>query len=588
MDSNNLSPQGVWSVLKQRFWAFVLPVAGLMVVAAVVIFLLPPVYRSTATILIENQDIPRDLVRSTVNTFANERLEIITRRVTTTAKLVALVNRRKLYAHLRGKETLAVLARRVRQNFNLQVIEANVIDGRSGQAKKATIAFNLSFEHSNPVTAQAVVNDFSSLYISENLRTRREKSEETAKFLRQEVEKSANQISALEANLARFKQTNAGLLPEQMELVANQLGRIEGELVAITSRIRMLGGRSNALKAELREMERNRSQAGGSDRAYVSLTGRLGAARGKLARLRGRYGDRHPDVVRLRRQIAALASQVQRAARRQARTEKETQELQKTKRLLAAAMGKYKTGHPELTRLKERVAKLERSVRRAPVTGNGARGANDANLAIIKLKAELSATETELKTLASQSKFQRQRIKNLERRVSQAPQIEREYLLLKRGMANAIENYRELTKKLREARLGEVLELSRKAERFLLIEPANLAEKPVRPNRPAYLGVAFVIALAFGGGLVFLLESLDQTVRGPRQLAAIMGSAPLVVIPALVSPAAQTRRRKKQLAFSGSVFAVLVLGLVGGYLSSSNPIGSLRSIIAKIERSVGG
>ena len=586
VQSESLNPREILAILKRRFWAFFVPFVGLVAIAVPVVFLLPPVYRSTATILIEDQDIPRDLVRSTVNTFANERIEVITRRVTTTRNLVSLIKRRNLYTDLRGSETLAALAKRVRKSFSLKILEANVFDGRSGRTSRATIAFNLSFEHRNPNTAQAVVSDFVSLYISANLKTRREKAEETKRFLEQEVEKAANQISAIETNLARFKQANAGSLPGQTEMIGAQLGRAEGRILAISSRIRILQGRRIFLKSELARLAPSSRPAG---TRYSNLRARLGNLRAELGRLRTRYGRQHPDVVRIVRQIRELAKEVAWASRRQAKLERSARKLGKVKLDLVKAKGELKADHPKVIQLRKRVEKLDKILRAGGYyRKNVSPRRNPADLTTIKLRAELVATDTEIAALSNQAKIFRQRIVVLERRISGAPQIEREYLLLRRNMTNAVTAYRELSAKLREARLGEVLELSRKAERFSLIEPATRPTEPVSPNRPAYLLVSIVFAASLGGMVVFLLETLDQSIRSLKQLARIIGSLPLVVIPNIVSPFQRRRQRRKRLIYTGSSIALLLLFGVAGYLGVAGTNGPLRNILATIERQVGG
>ena len=48
----------------------------------------PPVYRSTATILIKEQEIPQEFVRSTVTSFADERIQVISQQVMTRSTLL--------------------------------------------------------------------------------------------------------------------------------------------------------------------------------------------------------------------------------------------------------------------------------------------------------------------------------------------------------------------------------------------------------------------------------------------------------------------------------------------------------------------
>ena len=66
-------------------------------VILVVALALPPVYRSSATILVQEQEVPPDLVRSTITSFADERIQVISQQVMTRAVLLQLIDKYDLY-----------------------------------------------------------------------------------------------------------------------------------------------------------------------------------------------------------------------------------------------------------------------------------------------------------------------------------------------------------------------------------------------------------------------------------------------------------------------------------------------------------
>src|SRR3569832_2341923 len=64
-------------------------IASLVVLATVIVALsLPPLYRASATIHNKQQKIPADLVRSTVSSYADHRIQSINQRVMTRGNLV--------------------------------------------------------------------------------------------------------------------------------------------------------------------------------------------------------------------------------------------------------------------------------------------------------------------------------------------------------------------------------------------------------------------------------------------------------------------------------------------------------------------
>jgi len=119
-----------------------------------------------------------------------------------------------------------------------------------------------------------------------------------------------------------------------------------------------------------------------------------------------------------------------------------------------------------------------------------------------------------------------------------------------------------MKEKLTEAQLAQVMESERKGERFTLVEPPELPEKPLKPNRLAILIVGLVFALAGGVGMALISASVDTAVYGNSALATATGMRPLVAIPFIETVAeinAHTRRKHQVLA---GMFAMLVIGLI--------------------------
>ena len=146
---------------------------------------LPPVYRSTATILVQEQEIPPDLVRSTITSFADERIQVISQQVMTRAVLLQLVDKYGLYEKYRSRASNDDIVERMRKDIKLTTVDANVSDRSSGRRVNATIAFDLSYDSPYPDQAQKVVNELVSLYLQENAKARQQSAAETTAFLTQ-------------------------------------------------------------------------------------------------------------------------------------------------------------------------------------------------------------------------------------------------------------------------------------------------------------------------------------------------------------------------------------------------------------------
>src|SRR5271166_884595 len=121
-----------------RRWYVFAGVAGIALLTTTLLaVLLPPTYKSTATILIEQQEIPQDLVRSAISSYADQRIQVISQRVMTTQNLMKLIERYDLYPDIRKKKPREELIQRMRDDIAMKMISADVIDPRSGAPTRA-------------------------------------------------------------------------------------------------------------------------------------------------------------------------------------------------------------------------------------------------------------------------------------------------------------------------------------------------------------------------------------------------------------------------------------------------------------------
>src|ERR1700758_1069174 len=144
--------------------------------------MLPARYRSAGTILIEQQEMPQELVRSTVTSYAAGRVQVISKRVMTTETLLNIIRRYDLYPKERAKDTREVLLARMRKDIGLKMISADVIDPRSGHPTSATIAFEVSYTSRSADLAAKVANELTTLYLNENLNNRTQLARDAANF----------------------------------------------------------------------------------------------------------------------------------------------------------------------------------------------------------------------------------------------------------------------------------------------------------------------------------------------------------------------------------------------------------------------
>lgn len=553
-DQNELALDDYIAIVKRRIWQFILPVVILFPIAAVVAVALPAVYRSSAVILIEQQTIPSDLVRSTVTSYADQRVQVISQRVMTTQNLGNLMETYDLYPDIRREFGLATAVEKMREDLQLEMISAEVVDPRSGRPTEATIAFSLSYDAPAAGTAQKVANEVVSLFLNENLRERKEAVREAAGFLEMESAKLAEKIDELEGELAAFKQQHGDSIPELMDVNLQLLQRTEDRLRDTEQAIRALEESNIYLEAELAQVDPYSALYSSTGERVLSPADRLRALEAEYVGLSARYSENHPDRVKMRREIDALRRTVGNID-----TGDLHRQLREQRNELSSLRERFSDEHPDVKKLEREIAATEGRLEQARAAG-GNRGAEvlDAdNPAYIQLQAQLSGNQAKLESLRATAEELQDKLAELEGRVAAAPKVEREYRALVRDYENTMASYREVKDRQMQAQMAESLESQRKGERFVLIEPPLLPEEPYSPNRLAILFLGVVLSFGAGVGHLALREALDDGVYGAQAIQKITGAAPLAVIPLIETEAERRARGRKRLL----ILLAVVVGL---------------------------
>lgn len=547
----------------RRKWPMLLTMMVLFAGCAVAAIVMPPVYRSTATILIEEQEIPQDLVRTTISSYADQRIQVISQQVMTRANLTRIVDKYDLYPRDRNKQTSEEIVSRMRRDIKLEMVNADVIDRRSGAKTNAMIAFKLSYESESGDRAQKVANELTSLYLNENLQLRQQKTADTSKFLAEEAARLEASIVGIEDKLARFKSKNVGRLPDLAQVNMQMRDRTEGELLEIDRRLSGLEERRFYLESQLAQIKPNSPIVSASGERIPDPEDRLRTLRAQYAASSGIYSQRHPDMVRMRQQMEALEREGGSSA---ADGGEEQKQLVKLQGEVTAMRDRYSDEHPDVLKLKARIAALERQIENPPAAPARAKPQKPENPTYIALQVQLESIKVDARSLQSQRASLRQRLDDLDRRIAQTPSVERDYLDLARDRENAVARYREIKGKLMDAEIAQELEKDRKSERFSLIDPPVMPQKPVSPNRPLILLMGAVLALAGGGASVGVLEALDKSVHNARELSAVAPLPLLSVIPYIGTPDEAQRSRARNYALAGGAVAVVMALLAGLHL----------------------
>jgi polysaccharide biosynthesis transport protein len=511
------------AVLRRRRTQFVVVAGTLFVIAWAVAWWLPSSYRSTATILIEQQEIPSDLVRSTISGYADQRIQVISQQTMSRASLAHIVEKYGLYGAEKARKASAAQVERLRKNVKLELVKADVTDEHSGNKATATIAFTLSYDGETAELAQRVAAELVALFVSANIKERQEQVAQTATFFGAEAAKLGAHISRLESRLAEFKLRNIGRLPQQVQLTLAEKERAETEIRDVERQLHALDERKFALEAQLAQVKPSGPLVSATGERILDDSERLRILQSRYSSLTGVYSNDHPDMVKLRREIDSLSREGG-----DIDTDEQGKQLTRLRGELASAQEKYSEDHPDVIRLKKSIATLEAAARRAP---GRARDTRPDNPAFITLQSQLEAVRNDIRSQRNKSAELKTSILALESRLAQAPQVEREYLDLTRDYDNSLKRYEDIGAKQVQAQFSQQLERDAKGERFSVLDPPQVPESPHSPNRLAIVFLGMILSVGGGATYAGIRESLDDSIHGSAALAAVSSVPLLALIP---------------------------------------------------------
>lgn len=543
------------ALLRRRRRLIVATGALLLVASAALAFLWPAVYRSTATILIEEQEIPPDLVRSAIATYVDQRIETIKQQVLSRSTLWRMVDQYDLYKSLRRRSSTEEVLERFTKDIQIEVMNVKVIDKRSQNPTQATIAFTLAYDGEAPDVAQKVANELTSLFLNENLKTRERHAHETTSFLKQESENLVRHIQEVEGRIAKVKQRADGALPELMQLNMALMNQAQRELIDADRDIRSLRERKTYLEGELATLKPHTPIISASGERLLDVDERLKALRAQYASLAAYVKPDHPDMIKMTQELSSLEKETGASDGR----DELSKRLMAERALLDDLRGRMHVAHPDVIRAQEVVASLERELQTATDRAAVPVNLKPENPAYINIDSQLASTTASLQALEAARVELKRRMADYAKRLESTPTVEPEYLDLIRDRENSVRKHQEIASRMMEAQVSAELEVQRKGERFSLINPPELPEKPSQPNRPAILLLGAMFALFGGVGLGVVADNVDGKIYTRDQLSHAMRNVPIVAVPYLPSDREMAALSRRRVAVSLSALGAMVV-----------------------------
>lgn len=504
MSSDDQTLPDFLRILKKRARPALIAAFAVLLAMTCFVFLLPAVYESRATLLIEHMDMPVELAGGAGSQeYVEQRLQRTRQRVLTSEGVQALISRRGVY-EVDDDTNVDQLVDEFRANTFVTPRVTGVIDPRSMRSAELTYAFDVGFWHSDPDVATAIANDLADLFVASSAAQAKEDAIRAIEFAKVESERLAGELREREARLTTFRQKNPGGLPEDRVRNQDRALSLEREIAAIDADLRAARARRDLLDAQLRDTPRDNPVINESGQVVMGGADRLTAAQLELAAALAKYSESHPDVRRLRREIATLS------------------------------------------------------------TETGSSVAAPTNPAYVQVQSQVNAANIEVRELSARRSSVAGQLAQMRGEITLSPKLEEQYRELVRDYEVIRSQYEQMRAQQATSELKAKAANTSAAESYVLINSASVPEDPVEPDRVALMFLAVVLAVAAGIGTAFMLNVTDPTVRGSSDVAAIAGTPPFAHVPTLRNAVEARRRVTSDVALAGAltVLTIIVLYIV--------------------------
>jgi polysaccharide chain length determinant protein (PEP-CTERM system associated) len=510
-------------IVRRRHLQFLIPLFLAWAVVWGASWVLPPRYLSSTLILVEQPTMPKDYVTPNVNDDLQERMQSITQQILSRTRLLHIIDQFDLYSSPHSRPSPDQQVDAMRKDIDIELVR---------DARNQITAFNVSYTSRDPKVAQRVTSELTNLFINENLEVRQQQSEDTTKFLASQLEAARQTLSDQEEKIREFKGQHVGEMPGQLASNLQILSGLQSQLQSEQDALNTAKQQHvylQSLADQYRALQGPAKTADGTTVGLPAIDEELDKLRAQLADLSSRYTDRHPDVRKLKEQIA------------------------KTERMRTQLLASLKD--------------------KSPSTNDSADPATSADPTrasmLAQVQSQLRSNQVEITNREHSMATLTAKVDDYQGRLNQEPIREQQLSDLTRGYEQSKANYDDLLKKKNESSMATSMELLQQGERFHVVDAPSLPTKPDFPNRLKFCGIGLGIGLALGAAVAGAFEMLDDRIYDEKALQKLLPVAVMSEIPAItVTSEDQQERRRLWLGWATAVFVsvTILLGSAFSYL----------------------
>ena len=499
-------------IVRRRRWQFLVPFFCGWLLVWGASWVIPSTYRSGTLILVEQPSVPEKYVVSNIDLDIQHQLDSITQQILSRTRLLHIIDSLGLYPEDRKRKNPDELVEQMRKDIEIELSH--------GDDKKLS-AFNIYYANRDPKMAQMATSELANLFITENLEQRQERSENTTKFLQDQLDQARTKLAAQEAKLRVFKDQHLGELPTQTQSNLQILTGLQSQLQAnqdALNRAKQQNTYLESLVNQYRAMEHGSKPSAGGPVGLAEVDKELDRLKAQLADLTSHYTDKHPDVRKTKEQIA------------------QTEKMRD--RIVADINNRAKDPSP------------------APATPTIA-SLDPKTAPVLELESQLKANRLEIANREAEIKDEQGKINQYQSRLNMAPVMEQQFADITRDYDQSKTDYEALLAKKNQSEMSTDLEKTQQGEHFRMLDPPNRPGRPYKPNRLQLCALGLMAGLVFGAGFAIGPEKLSGKIYSEREIKRLVPYDVIAEIPAIESVAEHSAHRRGSW-LAGAAAAVIV------------------------------
>jgi polysaccharide chain length determinant protein (PEP-CTERM system associated) len=493
-------------IIRRNRWPFlILLFLGWLVVWGVS-WALPSIYRSGTLILVEQPAVPEKFVVSNIDIDIQQQLDSITQQILSRTRLLTIIDHLNLYAADRKHVSDDMLVGKMQKDIQIELVR--------GDDRKLS-AFNIYYAGRDPDLVQRTTSELANLFITENLEQRQERSENTTKFLQEQLDQARQALATQEERVRAFKDKHIGELPSQtaanMQILAGLQADLQTQRDAL-SRAKQQNTYLESLLSQYRALGPTASGKGGEAPAggIADIDRELERLKAELADLSSHYTDKHPDVRKKKQQIARL---------------------EKIREKLLADLN-TKPDNPDESKTP----------------------------AILEMESQLKANRAEIANHEASIRDLQGRVTEYQGRLNMAPVMEQQFADITRDYEQSKTDYDSLLAKKNQSEMATNLEKTQQGEHFRMLDPPNRPTRPYKPNRLQLCGAGLAVGLVFGAAVSLAREKLSGRLFTEREIKKLVPFAVMAEIPPIETEQEQVAERRGRWILA--IAAVVIAGAI--------------------------